>query len=284
MIPDIQQLKNLLFGSPKKSKKTPSKFSKLESKPVMIRPITHIATSLYRQYIGLKCVEGSISQDYSNSQYILKMSELPHVWFVGGLKVKGVNLITAICDHPYLQNDAFILTDHKSIEIIDTSNDTISLLGVGDKLGNLHGQKGVINNIFEKSRFEVIPETIESDIWETKATHFKYVDCLMSLSSVIERGAFGQIAECSYSYEKPVDIDINAQFQPIETGYIYDKELNEYYAAIFGICHYVIIDKFAKNLQSGYVSIDYFGICNTLARKRYDLLKQWLNDGGLDVR
>jgi len=249
----------------------------------MIRPITHIATSPYRQFIGLKCVEGSISQDYSTSKYVLAKPEWPHVWFIGGLKVRGVNLITAICDHPYVQNDAFVLTNHKPIEIIDTSNETSFMLGVGDKIGNLHGQKGVINNVFDKNRFEVIPETIVSDIWETKATTFKYVDCLMSLTSVIERGAFGQFVECSYSYGKPIDVEIDAPFQPLQTGYIYDNELDEYYMAIFGICHYVIIDKFAKDMQTGKVSIDYFGLCNILARKRYDLLKHYLNVGDIDV-
>ena len=249
----------------------------------MIRPITHIATSPYRQYVGLKCVEGSISQDYSSSKYTLARPELPHVWFIGGLKVRGINLITAICDHPYVQNDAFVLTNHKSIEIIDTTDDMKFTLGVGDKLGNLHGQKGVVNNIFDKNRIEVIPESIESDIWETKVTTFKHVDCLMSLTSVIERGAFGQLAECSYSYSRPIDVEIDAPFQPLQTGYIYDKELDEYYLAIFGICHYVVIDKFAKDMQTGKVSIDYFGLCNMLARKRYDLLKQYLNLGEIDV-
>ena len=249
----------------------------------MIRPITHIATNFYRQYIGLKCTEDSIGQNYSVTKYDLKKPELPHVWFIGGLKVKGVNLITAICDHPYTQNDAYVLTNHKSIEIVDTNGMEFDV-GVGDKIGTLHGQKGVINNIFDTSRLEIIPESIESDIWETKATKFKTVDCLMSLTSVIERGAFGQIAECSYSYDNPIDVEIDAHFMPIQTGYIYDTELNEKYMAIFGICHYVILNKFAKDMQTSKVSIDYFGICNLLARNRYDLIKRYLNDGELNVK
>ena len=249
----------------------------------MIRPITHIATSPYRQYIGFKCVEDSIGQDYLTTKYSLKTPELPHVWFIGGLKVKGVNLLTAICDHPYTQNDAYVLTDHKQIEISDNNGITFDL-GVGDKIGTLHGQKGVVNNILDKKRLEIIPETIESDIWETNATNFKNVDCLMSLTSVVERGAFGQLAECSYPYDNPIDVDINAQFNPIQTGYIYDKELDEQYLAIFGICHYVILNKFAKDMQTSRASIDYFGLCNLLARNRYDLLKRYLNDGELNVK
>lgn len=265
-------------------KKTPSKYSnqQQQSKPRLVRPITHIATSPYRQYIGLKCAEDSIGQDYSTPKYMLKRPELPQVWFIGGLKVRGVNLITAICDHPYVQNDAYVLTDHKPIEVIDIATNTTFTVGVGDKLGNLHGQKGVINNVLDKNRLEVIPETIESDIWETQATSFRRIDCMISLTSIIERGAFGQLVECSYSYDKPKDVEINAPFKPLQTGYIYDSELDEYYLAIFGICHYMVLNKFAKDMQSGKVTIDYFGICNMLARKRYDLLKHYLNIGELD--
>jgi len=90
----------------------------------MARLITHISTSPYRQYIGLKCVEDSIGQDYSTTKYNLKNPEWPHVWFTNGLKVKGINLITAICDHPFTKNDAYVLTDHKHIEITDVSTNT----------------------------------------------------------------------------------------------------------------------------------------------------------------
>lgn len=262
------------------------------------RPITHISTSPYRQIIGEKNFNASIGKDSNPKRFVLINGEYPKVHFDGGLKVLGINFVTAITNHPCTSHDAYIISekaakkpliefygsckvDKKPIEIFDkydnittkTIKNTIHYHGkknleLGDKISNLHGQKGTITEIFDNKRFTIEREIIENDLFECKETKYKKPDILMNFDSIIKRGAFGIFAEIGYEFEKEQPT-ITSSFKPIYTGKLYDNITNTYHDCIVGNLHFMILDKLSSFIINKQATIDLMTKYNILSRNKY---------------
>lgn len=265
------------------------------------RPLTNILTSPYRQLIGEKSHNHSIGGDINNKNFYLENGERPLVKFKNGLYPFGMNYITAICNHYETLEDGYVITksaaskpkikidckiykDKKYEELYNT--DTISLnkidgiddyyiasgsksLELGDKISNLHGQKGTIVNIVDDDRFEVIPRKLKSDIFDTFPTTLNKIDILMNYNSIVDRGAFGIFVEAGYSYLKKQP-HIDSEFVPLGTAVIYDKQDDTYHNAIIGILHYLILNNLSRFIINKYATMDTMFKYSFIANHRDD--------------
>lgn len=134
--------------------------------------------------------------------------------------------------------------------------DGVKSLEVGDKISNLHGQKGTITNIIPDRRFKVEPCVFESDTLETIETKMKTIDVLMNYDSIISRGAFGIFCELGYATAKRAP-NVTSEFLPVESGYLIDSETDTKHAALFGKLHFMVLDKMSRFIMNRFATIDY---------------------------